>query len=244
MLNIFSYSVNWQDGLVIIVLLVACIYAIYTLIHPILVPPILRYPWPYDRQPRDKQRTVAIAGSYNPPHRGHLAMIAHLSERYGRVLVVLGCNPHKRYAVTPDERAGLLRTMVQAYPNVQVHVVSGYIWRFAKPRGVTCFIRGIRSWDRDGADERQLQILNTWGPLLLGPLWWPLPTLFLEGHPAYNHISSTLIRDTCRGGGGGTTSGNNNNAIRLDRATRQKLSTLVPDSIVEKVWEYYGLRQS
>lgn len=79
-------------------------------------------------------------------------------------------------------------------------VVEGYIWRFAKQRGATIFFRGIRSWQKDGPDERALQILNTWGPLLLGPMFWPIPTIYLEGNPKFNHVSSTLIRDLCSKG--------------------------------------------
>lgn len=49
------------------------------------------------------------------------------------------------------------------FPRILVFtVVEGYIWRYAKRRGATIFFRGIRSWEADGADERALQILNTW----------------------------------------------------------------------------------
>ena len=207
------------------------LYAAYTLINPIVVPPIHTYPWQlpqdYEQKQREKNMTVVIAGSYNPPHRGHLAMISHLAERYGKVIVVIGMNPNKKYAVTPDERATLLRTMLQGIPNVRAEVVSGYIWRFAKRQNVQLFYRGIRTWEKDGADETRLQILNTWGPLLLGPLWWPIPTRFLEGKPEYNHISSTLIRDLCAKPGFQT----------------QDVHDLVPESIAEDVVHLYGAQQ-
>ena len=207
------------------------VYAAYTLIKPILVPPIHRYPWQipsaddnYNQRQREKNMTVVIAGSYNPPHRGHLAMISHLAQRYDKVLVVVGMNPNKKYAVTPHQRADLLRTMLHGLPNVDVHVVAGYIWRFAKPQGGQIFFRGIRTWKKDGAEERNLQILNTWGPLLLGPLWWPIPTQFLEGKPEYNHISSTLIRELCA----------------QSDFCMEKIHELVPESIAQEVVKLYG----
>ena len=213
------------------VLLFLFIYAAYTLIRPILVPPIHTYPWqlPDDYQPRqrEKRTTVVLAGSYNPPHRGHLAMISHLAQRYGKVLVVVGMNPDKKYAVTPQQRATMLQTMLQGLNNVQVEVVAGYIWRFAKPRGASIFFRGIRTWEKDGADERNLQILNTWGPLLLGPLWWPIPTRFLEGKPEYNHISSTLIRTLCS----------------KPDFDIQQVHALVPETIAKDVIKFYGSAQ-
>ena len=58
--------------------------------------------------------------------------------------------------------------------------------------------RGIRTWEKDGKEERALHKLNLWGPMLLGPMKWPLPTYYLEGDPTYTSVSSTLIRDRCK----------------------------------------------
>ena len=99
-------------------------------------------------------------------------------------------------------------------------VVSGYVWRFAKKEGAAIFYRGIRTWDKDGAEERSLHILNTFGPLVLGPTW-PVPTMFLEGKPEYNHISSTLIRNMCQEGG------------------QASLPSLVPGSIADSISKLY-----
>lgn len=114
--------------------------------------------------------------------------------------------------------------IVVAYPYVRV-AVSGYIWRFAKRQEASIFFRGIRSWEKDGRDERSLQILNTWGPLMLGPTW-PVPTMYLEGKPEYNHVSSTLIRTICARGG--------------DCKTTESLSSLVPSEMTEKVTVLYS----
>lgn len=107
-------------------------------------------------------------------------------------------------------------------------VVQGYIWRTVKRQGARIFFRGIRSWDKDGAEERQLQILNTWGPLLLGPCWWPLPTVYLEGKPEYNHVSSTLIRQLCIC------------ATGKQNTPPANLTDLVPANIAKEVAELYG----
>lgn len=104
-------------------------------------------------------------------------------------------------------------------------VVDGYIWRYAKRHGATMFFRGIRSWENDGSDERSLQILNTWGPILLGPLFWPIPTYYLEGDPKYNHVSSTLIRKLC------------NNKSGTDNQTA--LGELVPANVADLISKLY-----
>ena len=111
--------------------------------------------------------------------------------------------------------------------------MAGYIWRSVKPLGATLFIRGIRTWEKDGPDERILQIQNTWGPLVLGPLWWPLPTIFLEGKPEYNHVSSTLIRTIC-------TNPIEKMQKKTSNETKQnELNNLVPGSILEEIASFY-----
>lgn len=124
-------------------------------------------------------------------------------------------------------------------------VVEGYIWRYAKRVGATLFCRGIRSWEKDGRDERSLQFLNTWGPLLLGPLNWPIPTIYLEGNPKYNHVSSTLIRQICiraqeqqqlvhdDDGATGTTQ-------IFSKDKEAALTQLVPENTARRVAELYG----
>jgi phosphopantetheine adenylyltransferase len=109
--------------------------------------------------------------------------------------------------------------------NYVIAAVSGYIWRFAKKEGASIFFRGIRSWEKDGKEERTLQILNTWGPLLLGRKW-PIPSVYLSGKPEYNHISSTLIRDLCRAG------------------DCEPLSSLVPAKIAGEVTKLYSRKDN
>lgn len=111
-------------------------------------------------------------------------------------------------------------------------VVTGYIWRYAKTQNASLFFRGIRTWSADGPEERHLQILNSWGPLLLGPVW-PIKTIFLEGDPRYIDVSSTLVRRIC--------------ADRRQRKGQQneaetagdELSRLVPECVAEKVAQAY-----
>ena len=107
--------------------------------------------------------------------------------------------------------------------------MEGYIWRYAKREGATLFFRGIRSWEKDGKDERALQILNTWGPILLGPLFWPIPTHYLEGNPKYNHVSSTLIRSLCTSNKGSD-----------DKANQEELKELVPAELAGLVSDIFG----
>jgi len=200
-------------------------------------PVIITYPWEkQQRQEQDKQKIVVIAGSYNPPHQGHLVMIEYLASRYKKVLVAVGMNPNKRYAVSPATRAGILERMVQTLgatgsSNVKVEVVSDLIWRYSMSQNAQIMFRGIRSWEKDGPEERFLHKQNLFWPLVLGPFKWPLPTYFIEGKPEYCFISSTLIRNLCTEG---------NNSIKDETGRTFTLSDLVPKEVERDVAIAYG----
>lgn len=217
--------------------------AISILVIRVIFPTIIKHPWQLpskesQRSKLDKKSTVVLAGSFNPPHLGHLVMIRYLAERYGRVICCIGVNPNKQYDVTPQSRAEILREMLThdgGCNNVTVEVVSGYIWRYARTQNASLFFRGIRTWDADGGDERTLQILNTWGPLILGWIW-PIKTIFLEGDPRYRHVSSTLVRQICARRKEAIESGDHSKDIN------DELSRLVPERVVAKVADVYSAK--
>jgi hypothetical protein len=75
-----------QPILLLLPIISICIFNFGMLILiRVLFPTILTHPWkvPDKReQKRDKETTVVFAGSFNPPHWGHLVMIRYLAERY------------------------------------------------------------------------------------------------------------------------------------------------------------------
>ena len=64
----------------IVFVVVALILISFRLIRPILAPTIVAFPWDTTNKSKEKQ-TVILAGSYNPPHLGHLAMLQYLAKR-------------------------------------------------------------------------------------------------------------------------------------------------------------------
>ena len=121
----FYWPYSWRTTIAAAVG-VTILYKVSKLVGDILFPTILSYPWPtpddHKKQKRDKNTTVVLAGSYNPPHLGHLAMLRYLSQRYEKVIVVVGMNPNKKYAVTPQQRAELIRQMLKDTPASNVRV--------------------------------------------------------------------------------------------------------------------------
>eukprot|EP00980_Cylindrotheca_fusiformis_P014494 scaffold3875_cov123-Cylindrotheca_fusiformis.AAC.14 len=220
-----TYSMISETSPIFFLLAAVGLAVAYKLVPPIIWPTIITYPWEEEEK---EDKIVILAGSYNPPHLGHLKMLEYLSNSVRLPpLTISSFHSPQKYLVSPEERVDLLRQILQtsSITNVRVEVVEGYIWRWAKREGATVFYRGIRSWEKDGHDERALQILNTWGPLLLGPLFWPIPTIYIEGDPNYNHISSTLIREICRDG---------------KEAAEDSLDGLVPKTVAKSVSTLYS----
>lgn len=208
-----------------------------TLIYRIVCPRILTYPW--TKASKKRNQTVVFAGSFNPPHNGHIAMIKYLANTYENVILVIGMNPNKVYKVSPQTRADILHKMIAVRlgvremdkSRIRVKVVSGYIWRFCYSQNADIMIRGIRTWKKDGKEERALHILNTWGPIVFGPLKWPLKTVFMEGDTRYLDLSSTLIREACA---------NQNARENGKRSDRSILEGMVPKQVEEEVIKAYS----
>lgn len=212
---------------------VALLIFLCYLAHQWLFPKILKYPYPAPTSsPSCKKQSVLLAGSYNPPHKGHLEMLKYLSSRYGRVVAVVGFNPSKKYDVSPQQRLALLERMIEdagIEGNVEARLVPGLIWRWALKNNISKMYRGVRTWEKDGNGESHLLLQNTVWPVLIGPLKLPVKTVFLEGNPLFNHISSTVVRDRCV------------EARKVGRnPAAEDLTGLVPDCIATKVCEIYG----
>jgi len=154
--------------------------------------PVVSFPY---GDPSLEDVSVVQAGSFNPPHRGHMQLLKYLSQRFRHVFVVIGFNPSKTYPVSPEQRKQLLETAIRELqlPNVSVHIWTDYIWRFANAMGSKYLVRGIRSWKKDIVEEKILEFLNHFGPFFIGGLW-PIPTLYVKANPEFASVSSTKVR--------------------------------------------------
>jgi pantetheine-phosphate adenylyltransferase len=123
------------------------------------------------------------AGSFDPVHLGHMALIATACEKLDRIVVVVASNPQKRTAMfSVEERLEMLSGACQHWGNVRVAVHGGLLIDIAAQVGATVL---VRSAGKEHVDEEQMAYLNGCEGL---------PTLLIPSDPATAFISSSQLR--------------------------------------------------
>jgi pantetheine-phosphate adenylyltransferase len=132
-------------------------------------------------------------GSFDPPTNGHLNILERASEIFDAIDVVIAVNPNKSYTFDADEREQMMRRMVAAFANVEVHVWDQLIVKFAERVGARVMIRGVRAL-ADFAYEFELSMINK-------GLNAQVETFFIPTDSKYFVLRSTSIKELARLGG-------------------------------------------
>jgi len=123
------------------------------------------------------------AGSFDPVHLGHMALIATASEKLDRIVVVVAANPQKLSAMfSVQERLEMLSAACQHLGNVRVAAHGGLLIDIAAQVGATVLVRGA---GKEHVDEEQMAYLNGCEGL---------PTLLIPSEPETAFISSSQVR--------------------------------------------------
>lgn len=138
-------------------------------------------------------QTLLFPGSFDPPTRGHLNLLERALRLCERCIVAVAVNTSKTPLFRAEERVALWRTILANTPNVEICQFTGLIAQFAKARGATAIVRGIRS---AGDYEYEARMAQT-----NARLYTEIETIFLYTAPEYAHLSSSLIKDVVRFGG-------------------------------------------
>lgn len=140
------------------------------------------------------RRVIAVyPGSFDPITNGHLDLIERAARLCDRLIVAVLRNEAKQPLFTAEERVEMLHEAVQCYPNVEVDSFDGLLVDYARKRGATALVRGIRAIS-DYEYELQMALMNR-------RLCPDVETIFLMSGEAYSFLSSRIVKEVIRLGG-------------------------------------------
>ncbi len=138
-------------------------------------------------------RIAVYPGSFDPPTRGHTDLVHRCLALADRVIVAVARNSSKQPLFTVEERLDMLRQVTITEPGVSFDSFDGLLVDFARARGATLIVRGLRAVS-DFEYEFQMAMMNR--HLLPG-----LETVFLVPPEDATYLSSSLVREVARYGG-------------------------------------------
>jgi pantetheine-phosphate adenylyltransferase len=137
--------------------------------------------------------TALCPGSYDPPTNGHVDVIERTARHFDSVLVAVIANPSKSPLFSVDERTTMLADALAHVDNVEIAAFDGLLVDFARERGVSIVVKGLRAVS-DFEYELQMAQMNA----ALAP---GLDTMFVTATPEWAFLSSSLVKEVARYGG-------------------------------------------
>ncbi|MEA2460752.1 MAG: pantetheine-phosphate adenylyltransferase [Actinomycetota bacterium] len=132
-------------------------------------------------------------GSFDPPTNGHIDVIERAARLFDRVVVAVIANPSKEPLFSLEQRKQLLADALVHVENVEIASFSGLLVDFAKERGLTVVVKGLRAVS-DFEYELQMAQMNA----ALSP---GLDTIFVTSKPPWAFLSSSLVKQVSKFGG-------------------------------------------
>ena len=159
---------------------------------------------------------VAIyPGSFDPPTKGHLDIIARATQLFPKVIVAVTDNSAKNASFSLKDRIQMLKAATRNQPNVEIDSFRGLLVGYARKRNASVILRGLRAIS-DFEYEFQMALMNR-------RLDKKIETVFLMPDEAYTYLSSSLVKEVAYLGG--STDG------------------LVPDSVEKKLGKLRAKRK-
>ena len=131
-------------------------------------------------------------GSFDPVTLGHIDVFERAAAQFDEVVVAVLVNPNKKGMFTAEERIELIVESTTHLPNLRVEAGSGLVVDFARDRGLTAIVKGLRT-GTDFEYELQMAQMNRH---VAG-----VDTFFVATNPRYSFVSSSLAKEVTALGG-------------------------------------------
>ncbi|MCH8274282.1 MAG: pantetheine-phosphate adenylyltransferase [Armatimonadetes bacterium] len=138
-------------------------------------------------------RIAVYPGSFDPPTHGHMDLIRRAARLFDRLIIAVGRNPGKDTLFEAGDRVEMLREITEDLANVEVEVFDGLLMDFAKGKGASAVVRGLRAVS-DFDSEFQMALMNR----TLAP---EIETVFLMASAEHMFVSSSIVKEVAELGG-------------------------------------------
>ena len=138
-------------------------------------------------------RIAIYPGTFDPITYGHLDLLKRASKLFDRIVVAVSDNLQKNPFFSLTERKELVQRTVQDMENVEVDIFSELLVQYAKRKGASVIIRGLRAVS-DFEYEFQMALMNQ-------KLARDLETVYLMPSEEYTYINSTIAKEVFYLGG-------------------------------------------
>jgi len=135
-------------------------------------------------------KTAVYPGSFDPITLGHLNIIKRAARIFDKVYVCVMKNSEKNPLFTREERVELIKRTCKNLNNVEVEVGDGLLVKYAKSKGATVIVKGLRAVS-DFDWEFQMALANR----KIDPA---IDTLFLASSEKYTYLSSTVVKEMAK----------------------------------------------
>ena len=132
-------------------------------------------------------------GSFDPVTIGHLDIIGRARKIFDHVIVAVMVNPEKHTMFTTEERIALIQKCTKDMEDVEVVSFDGLLADYAKMRGATAIVKGVRAMS-DFEYEFQQALTNR----KLNP---ELETVFMITRAENMFLSSSIVKQIASFGG-------------------------------------------
>lgn len=131
-------------------------------------------------------------GTFNPIHNGHTDLIERAAGIFDHIVVAIATSPQKNPSDL-DNRVKLASKVLSHISNIEVCGYNGLTVDFARQKGATVILKGIRTVTDFEFEFQQLSMNRALQP--------GLETVFLAPSEQCSYISSTLVRQINAYGG-------------------------------------------
>lgn len=129
---------------------------------------------------------VLFPGSFDPFTSGHADVVKRALGIFDEIVIAVGYNENKTGWMPVEERVNSIRKLYADEPRVIVESYTGLTVDYAKERGITTIIRGVRT-TADFEFEMQLADVNR---QLTG-----IETVLLPASPQLASFTSSVVRE-------------------------------------------------